>query len=67
MQSNTCQNQGHIQGFSLIEMLVALAIFSIILLALLFTEFQSAKTITKDYFQEKSLVAAHNDYETGYK
>jgi hypothetical protein len=45
-------------------MLISLAIFAVILSALFFTEFQSAKAITQDSFQENLLVLTHNTYET---
>lgn len=51
-------------GFSLLEMLISLAIFAVTLSALFFTEFQSAKAITQDYLKEKQLILTHNNYET---
>ena len=59
MQTNRSKNQ----GFSLIEMLISLAIFSIILLALNQTELKSAQTITQDYCKETALILIHNTYE----
>jgi prepilin-type N-terminal cleavage/methylation domain-containing protein len=59
MLSNSHQNE----GFSLIEMLIALAVFSIILLALNQTELNSAQVIMQDYFKEKALTLIHNTYE----
>lgn len=62
MQSNIYQTL----GFSFLEVLISLAIFSIILSALIFTEYQSAKAINEDYRAENSLILIHNTYESEY-
>ncbi len=54
------------QGFSFIEILVVLAVFAVMLLAIEQTEFQSAQAINQDYAKEISLVLAHNTYEKNY-
>jgi prepilin-type N-terminal cleavage/methylation domain-containing protein len=64
MQPNLLPQKSH--GFSFIEMLIALAIFSIIILALNQTAFQSSQAITRNYFEEIALTLIHNAYEIAY-
>lgn len=51
------------QGFSLVEMLVALSIFSIVLLSFNLKHFQNTQTINNIYFNQLSLNLLHNTYE----
>lgn len=69
MQTNPRYIKIHIKnrGFSFIEMLIALAFFSIILLALNQTQFQSSQAITRNYFEEIALTLIHNVYENAYE
>lgn len=62
MQSNISKTL----GFSFLEILISLAVFSLILSALIFTEYKSAKAINEDYRAENSRILTHNTYESEY-
>ncbi len=51
------------KGFSLIEMLMTLAVFSVILLSLAYVQFQNTHATGDQYFEQVALKLIHNTYE----
>lgn len=56
-------NKHHEKGFSLIEMLIALAVFSLALLALSEQQFKNTQAISNAYFEQVAEHLIHNAYE----
>lgn len=51
------------KGFSIIEMLVSLSIFSVILLSLIYKQLENTQRINQQYYEQIGLSIIHNAYE----